>query len=279
MLQNMDSCKSEALQIANVAKNIRETIFKHDRYYFSGAFPLYCQQDCIPYNLNFLIPMILYGPSIQSEETVISQACLTAAQLIISNTKKDLPKAKSRHSLDREHPLPVYLGLNVHSLTRSKNLIDQLHDLCVGICYDCVIQLESLVSHSMCQQFLSDNIVCPSHLCRGISVSGALDTIDHNLSSSTAQSSFHGTGISIAQFPKKNKLGECREVLPFQANPSQLCLTLPQQFYATVPAVALNKLSASVSERSCHDSDGSSLLRAKAREDGWAGGSVKIASN
>ncbi len=48
MLQNMASCKSEALQIANGAKSIRETIFKHDGYHFSGAFPPHCQQDCIP---------------------------------------------------------------------------------------------------------------------------------------------------------------------------------------------------------------------------------------
>ena len=265
MLQSMDSCKSEALQIANITKSIRDAIFKQDGYHFSGAFPPHCQQDCIPYNLKLLISMILYGPSLKSEETVNSQACLTAAQIILFNTKKDQPKAKSRHSLDREPPLPVYLGLNVHSLTRSKKLIDQLHDLHIGISYDRVIQLEKLISHSMCQQFLSDNIVCPSHLRRGISVSGALDNIDHNLSSSTAQSSFHGTGISITQFPKKNMPGECCEVLPFETNPPQLYQALPQS-YSTVPAVALNNLSASVLERSCRDF-GSSLLRAKARED------------
>ena len=61
--------------------------------------------------------------------------------------------------------------------------------------------------------------------------------------------------------------GECCEVLPFETNPPQLCQALPQS-YSTVPAVALNNLSASVPERSCRDF-GSSLLRAKAREDCW----------
>ncbi len=105
----------------------------------------------------------------------------TAAQIILFNTKKDQPKSRSRHSLDREPPLPVCLGLNVHALTRSKKLIDQIYDLRIGISYDRVIQLKKLVSHSMCQQFVSDNTVCPSHLRKGISVSGALDNIDHNL--------------------------------------------------------------------------------------------------
>ena len=121
-----------------------------------------------------------------------SQACLTAAQIILFNTKKDQPKAKSRHSLDREPPLPVYLGLNVHSLTRSKKLIDQLHDLHIGISYDRVIQLEKLISHSMCHQFLSDNIVCPSHLLRGIGVSGALDNIDRQVQSGPSSKAIFG---------------------------------------------------------------------------------------
>ena len=161
--------------------------------------------------------------------------------------------------------MPVYLGLN--SLVRSKKLIDQLHELCIGIAYDRVIELEKLIAHSMCLQFLSDNIVCPSHLHKDIFVSGALDNIDHNPSSSTAQSSFHGTGISIVQFPKENKVGNFRDVLPFQTNLTALKQEVPQS-YATVPAVALNNLSASVPQRSCKDFGGL-LQRAKIREDGW----------
>lgn len=270
MLQNMESCKSEALQIANVAKSIHEAIFKQEGYNFSGIFPSQCQQDCVPYNLKLLISMILYGPSLKSEEDVNSQACLTASQVILFNVKKSSGKnqLKHRHSLDREPPLPIYLGLNVHSLVKSKKLVDQLHDLCISISYDRVIQLEKLISHSMCQQFLKDGIVCPSHLLRGICVIGGLDNVDHNSSSSTAQGSFHGTGITITQFPKQYKQGESREVVIYEANPPTLCQDLPQS-YATVPAVSLNALSTSVPERSCYESDGSSLLTAKAREDCW----------
>ena len=69
MLQNADSYKSEALDIANVAKSICEAIFKHDNFNFCGDFTLNCQKDCLPYNLKLLISMILYGPSLKSEET------------------------------------------------------------------------------------------------------------------------------------------------------------------------------------------------------------------
>ena len=75
MLQSMDSCKSEALQIANIATSIRDAIFKQDGYHFSGAFPPHCQQDCIPYNLKLLISMILYGPSLKREFSSMSNCC------------------------------------------------------------------------------------------------------------------------------------------------------------------------------------------------------------
>ena len=44
-----------------------------------------------------------------------------------------------------------------------------------------------------------DNVVCPTNLRNGLFTTGNLDNIDHNLSSTSAQSSFHGTAISLTQ--------------------------------------------------------------------------------
>ena len=85
-------------------------------------------------------------------------------------------------------------------------------------------------------QFQICSTVC--HLRKGIFVAGALDNIDHNPSSTTAQSSFHGTGISIIQFPTKDNIGICREPLALgrEVTMKEALLT---QSYTTVPAVAL----------------------------------------
>lgn len=45
--------------------------------------------------------------------------------------------------------------------------------------------------------FLNTNVVCPPHLPKKYFVTCAVDNIDHNLSSSTAKGSFHGTGNNI----------------------------------------------------------------------------------
>ena len=62
ILQNTDLYKSKALNIAKVIKSIREEIWQF------GDFPSNCQKDCLPYNMKLLISMILYGPSLKSEE-------------------------------------------------------------------------------------------------------------------------------------------------------------------------------------------------------------------
>ena len=88
----------------------------------------------------------------------------------------------------------------MHSVNRSKKLIDELCSLGISISYDRVLQLENNIAFTMCKQFESDGIVCPSILRKGLVTIGAIDNIDHNPSSATAHSSFHGTGISITQF-------------------------------------------------------------------------------
>ena len=60
---------------------------------------------------------------------------------------------------------------------------------------------------------MSEGLLCPSPLRKDIFTTNAVDNIDHNPSSTTAKSSFHGTGISIFQHPSENNSGEKRENL------------------------------------------------------------------
>ena len=78
---------SEALKLAAVAKQVHWEIFRGDESFkFDGKFPLDCQQDSVPYNLNLLISMIHYGPNLSDEEKYInSQSCLTISHLIMFN--------------------------------------------------------------------------------------------------------------------------------------------------------------------------------------------------
>ena len=67
----------------------------------------------------------------------------------------------------------------------------------ISVSYGRVTQVESNIALSMYKQFETDGVVCPSNMRKGLFTAGAMDNIDHNPSSTTAESSFHGTGISI----------------------------------------------------------------------------------
>ena len=135
--------------MASVANLIRNAMFRtENKFIFEGHFPTNCQKDSVPYSLKLPVSMILNGPSLKNEENSIeSQNCLTISQLIRYNTNKKSStsekKKDTRHSHDREPPIPIYIGLNIHSLFRSRKFIEQFYSLGFGISYDRVIQLEN----------------------------------------------------------------------------------------------------------------------------------------
>eukprot|EP00112_Aurelia_sp_Birch-Aquarium-sp1_P023327 Seg6900.3 transcript_id=Seg6900.3/GoldUCD/mRNA.D3Y31 product="hypothetical protein" protein_id=Seg6900.3/GoldUCD/D3Y31 len=56
-------------------------------------------------------------------------------------------------------------------------------------------------------QYHEEQVVCPSSLRLNLFTTAAVDNIDHNLSSTTATTSFHGTGISLFQQPSTSAQG------------------------------------------------------------------------
>ena len=105
-------------------------IFNCKPFQFSGEFPLKCQENSIPTTLTTFISMLLNGPDVQLQDNQESQACLTISQLVCFNIKSRRPSSESHwHFKDRQTPLPLYIGLNIHTQTRSKKILNGLHKL------------------------------------------------------------------------------------------------------------------------------------------------------
>ena len=150
----------------------------------------------MPVNLKYLVSMLLNGPNTKDQDSTDSQACLTLSQMIPFNCKKRSTTAsESRHSLDLEPPLPLYIGINVHTQTRSRALVTQLCQLGLSVSYDRILQIENQLATAVCRFTEEIGLVC-RQMRPGIFTVGALDNLDHNPSSTTATDSFHGTGIS-----------------------------------------------------------------------------------
>lgn len=240
--------EKDALSMVHIAKLIRQEISKTKFCTFSGSFTTDCQDDSVPNSLKVLISMLLYGSNIKDQTATNSQECLTICQLIRFNCK-DQPKVAEnpRHHRSKEPPLPLYVGLSVHTQTRSKKMLTHLHKLGISVSYERVLEVEDWLTNAVCERYQEEGMVCPVQLIDGVFTAGALDNLDHNPTSQTAEGSFHGTSISVFQFPAENKQETSREPIkiPPQAhirNPS-----LPDS-YRIVPAIACNTDTVNVTE-------------------------------
>ena len=105
--------------------------------------------------------MIQDRPNIKHQTQLASNASTTAAlalsQLVVFNSVKQSrnskPSVNVRHDRDHETPLPLYLGLKVHAVTRSKTLVDTVFHLGLCISYDRVFQIQSDIASGVCQRY------------------------------------------------------------------------------------------------------------------------------
>ena len=214
---------------------------------FSGTFDKDCQLKSVPFSLLNLVTMIIKGTGIENfsktdtEHCEIDKAALSISQLVMFNSKEKsggAPKQSRRHNLERETPLPVYLGVLLHTKTRKKGLVDALFELGLCISYDRVMCISTDLGNNVCQYYHSTGAVCPPNLSKNVFTVAAVDNIDHNPSSSTSKSSFHGTGISLFQNTKIENTSDTVPALPYQRT-KQLS-ALPDN-YTIVQPLALSK--------------------------------------
>ena len=130
--------------------------------------------------------------------------------MIISNSKKKRKQntdATRYNSAKRETPLMIYTGLKIYSCVRSRILIDKFFKLGICVSYQRLLELMKIIYEALLLSFLVYQIFIPIILKKGVFLVMAKDNIDKNASSTDAKSHYHGTSISILQFPTSNEPG------------------------------------------------------------------------
>ena len=218
---------------------------KEHKSKFQGSFSSEDIRTSIPQCLLELVRMIEHGPDIQSQlENDVCRSDMAIAQLLMYNYHAKMPKKaeQQRHSLERETPICIYIGLLIYARTRKRQLIDTLfqHGLCIS--YQRVLEISTRLGQATVERFLSEGLVCPSILRKGIFTTSAVDNINHNPGSTTAKSSFHGTGISIFQHPSTDNGGEERGNVTYGSKPnSKQIQSLPDAYSNVKPAFLKSK--------------------------------------
>ena len=242
-----DESDTDAKSLAKAAAIVRKGMLS-SKSTFQGTFEKHCQKESVPSSLISLVKMILYGPSIQDQlEHNISQAALTVAQLLkfnCSSRRREESTGSGRHNRDRETPVPLYVGHSTHALTRKRELVDSLYKLGISISYDRVLSISTDIGNAVCRRFEEDGVLCQVKLRKALFITAAIDNIDHNLKSNTAQGSFHGTGISLFQNTSPGNTGVERNTVILKQNEdasSKTICPLPKWYTEVPPCVLRNK--------------------------------------
>ena len=249
----------DAYILAQAARIVRKEILNSTTQ-FSGTFSENCQVEAVPLSLQTLVAMICHGTNITEQSLVTQrQAILSICQLIVFNSLAHSGKQTqaTRHNKSREPPLPVYLGVLLHTKTRKRALVEVLYDLGLSVSYDRVLEISTDVGTKICKYYDKLNTVCPPQLKKAAFTTSAVDNINHQTSSTTAKSSFNGTGISVFQhFSSTDETTSYESVMPLeepsdsisepQTNPLRKKLPRLPLSYIQVPPVTQSKLSSSI---------------------------------
>ena len=206
---------------------------------FNDNFAENCQLNSVPQSLLSMI-YVLTGSARNEggEEFEIFKPALSIAQLTQFNSAQKRTNSTShRYSSEKETPLSIYIAFLVHSETRSRALIDKLHDHELCISYHRMLTLSTSIGNTVCSQFERDNIVSPSILRLHLFTTHAVDNVDHNPSSRSAKDSFNGTAITTTQHLEHVGDGNQRQIYPFEKSKGYTLRKLPTDYTTIKPFV------------------------------------------
>ena len=79
-------------------------------------------------------------------------------------------------------------------------MVNKFSSLGLCILSNRIDEIQSVITQNVCQQYRLKERLCPDSLVENLFNTAAIDNIDHNETSSTSSSHFHGTSISVFQY-------------------------------------------------------------------------------
>ena len=153
----------------------------------------------------------------------LSKPLSSLVQLISLNTKKSAKSeffdlgSVTRHLREDFVEISQYLSLKLYTIIRAENLIQAFFHYGILLSPKTISTFFDELTPSVIKLFKdSDGKVLPSNVRLGIFSVVIDDNLDENSQSPTSKHNFHGSSISIIQFPTAEKTGTCRKRVPYQ---------------------------------------------------------------
>ncbi len=237
---SQSSSFDEGIILCKAAKIIRKHLFSKEEV-FDGDLTKQRQISSVPKELIHLVSLILEGTSQYDKISGNTQKiAINLSQLLRFNavkSKRKMGDSHTRHSTTNEPPLPAKIGLLIHAKTRKKSIVDDLAAEGLSVTYKRVQQIQETIGQQLCEKYANEGIVCPPILQRNLFTFAAIDNVDHNPSSSTATSSFHGTSITIFQQVEGAIIQDPFIMIKSCSDKENAAIKLPEYYNEIIPSM------------------------------------------
>ena len=131
------------------------------------------------------------------------------------------------------------------------------------------MKIVSQLGNSVSSRFEEEQCVCPPKLKENLFTVGAVDNIDHNTSSLRSKDSFHGTAVSLMQFPTPENRGVPRGMPLIIPKASSNDVTPMPAEYTDVTEVSLVRECYAPETLGDVKTQSDALLTSRTRENEW----------
>lgn len=123
----------------------------------------------------------------------------TAISMCLTEKQSNNNKSKTLR-LSREMPQQLAVGLAVHQLTRSKELVNMLHGFGMAVEYNRVMRVEAQIEATVLERMEQNGgVYLPPDIVKGRHVFFAKDNVDFAEDTYDGQRTLHGTAMTINQ--------------------------------------------------------------------------------
>ena len=118
----------------------------------------------------------------------------------------------SRFQNQNKTPFTVGLGLHLHKITRSKELVDTFNDLLLSIPYNKALKIEKAIANSVVKEKReNNNVYIPPNVIKGKMLHFTIDNTDFNNDTPDEKPEFHGTGQIFIQKQSSSNISSLKE--------------------------------------------------------------------
>ena len=163
-----------------------------------------------------------------------------------------------RHNKAREMPFPLYMGLELHTNAKLKQMIPTFEKLGLCVSYQREREVNKAFPMGVSEWIKKEGLVVPMNMIKNVFTTTDLDNINQHKRSNLSKDEFHGALITVTNHLSRENLGEPKENINFTDLNIVSKPDLPAS-YSVVPLAELKRTDDPVRPR--HDRISGALVK------------------